>query len=99
MKVCPTGAITEDEKTKAKIINEDVCIGCRLCVIACPFGGVGFDPEKGKSIKCDFCQDAGEPQCVKWCPKEVLQLVDTERVGEVKRGLGIEKLQALAMKK
>ena len=95
MKVCPVGAITEDSETKAKIIREEVCIGCRLCVIACPFGGAGFDPEKRKSIKCDFCKDIGEPQCVKWCPKDALQLVDTERVGAIKRGLGIEKLQAL----
>jgi len=95
MKVCPVSAITEDSETGAKIIQEDVCIGCRLCVIACPFGGVGFDPEKRKPIKCDLCQDLGEPQCVKWCPKEFLKLVDTEKVGGIKRGMGAEKLHAL----
>ena len=90
MKVCPTGAIVEDPETGVKKIRADICIGCRMCVIACPFGGVSFDPEKRKSVKCDFCEDVGEPQCVKWCPKNALLLVDRDDAANVKRRLRFE---------
>lgn len=95
MKVCPTGSIVEDPETGAKRVRSDTCIGCRMCVIACPFGGISFDPDKRKSVKCDLCRDIGEPQCVKWCPKDVLQFVDVERAANLKRGLRIEKWKAV----
>lgn len=95
MKVCPTGAIIEDPETGIKIIQHDICIGCKACVIACPFGGVTFDVFKRKAVKCDLCQDIGEPQCVKWCPKGVLKLIDTDNVGNLKRSLGVSKLKSL----
>jgi Fe-S-cluster-containing hydrogenase component 2 len=96
MKVCPSGAIVEDDTTGAKIVEEDRCIGCRLCVIACPFGGVAFNPKTRKAIKCDLCKDIGEPQCVKWCPKDAIQLVEVGNAGSKKRALAIEKLREAA---
>ncbi len=99
MKVCPTGAIVEDSETGVKRIQEDVCIGCKMCILACPFGGVAFDPDKGKAVKCDLCYGIGEPQCVKWCPKSVLNYIDEERMGSVKRGISTEKLMAMLCKK
>jgi len=96
MKVCPTGAIVEDSETGVKSIQKDVCIGCKMCVLACPFGGVAFNPDNGKSMKCDLCQDIGvDPQCVKWCPKDALKLVDVDSIGYIKRELGVEKLQKM----
>ena len=36
--ICPVSAITQvDNKI---IINEDSCIGCKTCMIACPFGAI-----------------------------------------------------------
>ena len=37
MHACPVNAIDVDESTGAKIVIDEVCVGCKLCVIACPF--------------------------------------------------------------
>ena len=38
--VCPVGAIVSDPKTGANLVEENRCIGCRECVMACPFGAM-----------------------------------------------------------
>ena len=38
MQACPVNAIDVDQQTGAKIVIDAVCVGCKLCVIACPFG-------------------------------------------------------------
>ena len=62
--VCPTGAINRDSRTNAIIISSDRCIGCKMCMIACPFGAISVD-SSSKIVKCDLCN--GDPQCVKFC--------------------------------
>lgn len=37
-RVCPVNAITY--ANDAVVLNETVCIGCKLCAIACPFGAI-----------------------------------------------------------
>ena len=37
-RVCPVNAITRTED--AVVLNETVCVGCKLCAIACPFGAI-----------------------------------------------------------
>ena len=39
LRVCPTGATYKDEKGRVEIAY-DKCIGCRMCVAACPYTGV-----------------------------------------------------------
>lgn len=63
--ICPTGAINRDSKAGAVVINLDRCIGCKMCMIACPFGAITVDLLSGKVVKCDLC--LGDPQCVKFC--------------------------------
>lgn len=93
MKICPVKAISMDEETGAKIVDPDLCIGCRFCVIICPFGGMSFDVDQKKVIKCDLCKDIPDsPQCVKWCPTEALRLVDLEQIGYIKKELVVTKL-------
>jgi len=36
--VCPVNAIKNENSTI--IINEEVCIGCKACAVACPFGAI-----------------------------------------------------------
>ena len=73
LKACPTGALHVDPETGARVIDQDVCIGCQTCLNACIFaaGGQGesrikYNPETGKCFKCDLC--GGDPICVKRCP-------------------------------
>ena len=56
-------------------INEAECVGCRYCIIACPYDARFFRQDKGIVEKCDFCAkrvDRGElPACVETCPSKV----------------------------
>lgn len=56
---CPVEAIKVDVLTGAKIVTESVCVGCKVCTIACPFGTINYKSETGKVQKCDLC--GGDP--------------------------------------
>ncbi|WP_172136228.1 4Fe-4S dicluster domain-containing protein [Adlercreutzia sp. ZJ473] len=38
MAVCPVGAITRADG--AVLVNEQTCVGCKLCACVCPFGAI-----------------------------------------------------------
>ena len=78
--VCPAGAISEND-AGVKIVDEQKCIGCKLCEIACPVGAIAVDAESGVATKCDLCAGLDEPQCVKYCFTGALQYLPSERVG------------------
>lgn len=71
--VCPSGACHVDKDTGARVIDETLCVGCQLCLNACPCEPprVRFNSTKNVCFKCDLC--GGEPQCVKFCPMGALQ--------------------------
>lgn len=73
-KACPQEAITRHSATRAWMVDVEKCIGCGLCVDACPYGAIYIDAENGKADKCDLCQ--GEPACVKYCAAQALKLAD-----------------------
>ncbi len=64
----------------AVIYNENVCVGCRTCMIACPFYIPTFkfsSAFKPSVVKCIFCYDTRlknrqPPACVEACPQEAL---------------------------
>jgi anaerobic carbon-monoxide dehydrogenase iron sulfur subunit len=68
--VCPTGALARNEETGAVDFDEERCIGCMLCEVACPFGHIQF--ADGIPYKCDLC--GGDPACVKFCPHQALEM-------------------------
>lgn len=89
MKVCPTDAISKNEEYDAVILDQSGCIGCRECMMACPFGALTLEGS-GKIVKCDLCIDrvqVGEnPSCVESCPQEILKFMDEEEyLKEVKQ--------------
>jgi carbon-monoxide dehydrogenase iron sulfur subunit len=88
--VCPARAISRNNDG-VLIVDESKCVGCRLCEIACPVGAITVNPEKHVALKCDQCQVIGEPQCVKYCYTEALQLLPAEQVGRVKARAKAEK--------
>jgi Fe-S-cluster-containing hydrogenase component 2 len=50
--VCPTHAITKNLQSGVVLVNQDLCIGCGMCVQACPFGMIVLSPKTHKSMKC-----------------------------------------------
>lgn len=51
---CPMKALSRKEELGDVKLNYDRCIGCKLCITVCPFGGMGFDPIGKKVLMCDF---------------------------------------------
>lgn len=76
--VCPTGAIWKRSKDGIVDIDSTLCIGCRRCEAACPYGAPQFDPHENIVKKCNFCVDeidAGrKPYCVASCLMRVLDM-------------------------
>ena len=74
---CPVSALV---KTAEGAVSYDYnrCMGCRYCMVACPFGSIGYEWEKlnPRVRKCTFCSDrtadGGKPACVKTCPTQAL---------------------------
>ena len=81
--ICPVKAIKRDQKTGAIIIDTDVCVGCRLCAIYCPFAGVRINPKNGKPLKCNLCN--GDTICIKFCEPKAIQYVDATKANMIKR--------------
>jgi len=71
MKACPTGAISKTEEGFV-VLNPNKCIGCLMCVMACPFGHPKYEPEYKVVLKCDSCvervREGKPPACVEACP-------------------------------
>ncbi|MCL4495956.1 MAG: 4Fe-4S dicluster domain-containing protein [Firmicutes bacterium] len=76
--VCPTGASYKRQDNGVVLIDYDSCIGCQLCMWACPYGVREFDEHEGVVKKCTMCIDRIEdetlpekdrqPACVQSCP-------------------------------
>jgi len=68
--VCPTGA-TYHHESGAVLVNDKTCVGCRYCMVACPYDARRYDEEKGIAEKCWLCLDwvlgGGVPACVQAC--------------------------------
>ncbi len=89
---CPTGAILQEAGQVR--IRERNCVGCKLCVMVCPFGAIAVTAEekpdcrgrtnRGVAKKCDLCVDwrartgKASPACVEACPTKAVSLVDLE---------------------
>jgi formate dehydrogenase iron-sulfur subunit len=78
--VCLVGALTKSELGPI-LYDADRCIGCRYCIMACPFDIPKFEWEGGMSPvigKCQLCahQRLAEgriPACVESCPTGALK--------------------------
>lgn len=82
--VCPAKACRKDPVLQVAIIDKNRCIGCKTCVLACPFSVPKFDRVESVSIKCDYC--GGDPQCVKFCTAGALAFVRKEMVSSLRLG-------------
>ena len=81
--VCPAAAIDRDPGTGAVTIDATRCAGCKMCLLACPYGNIHFNAETGVSAKCDLC--GGDPMCVRACISGALRYVDAEELADLRR--------------
>jgi Fe-S-cluster-containing hydrogenase component 2 len=89
-------AISRDEKTGAVVIDANVCVGCRLCALYCPFAGAHIDFKKGRILKCDLCN--GEPFCAKFCDTKALQYVKATTANMMKQRAAAQRFSELMKK-
>jgi len=72
-RICPTRALY---RRPDGIVDLDgaACIGCRACMVACPYDQLFIDPNTQTAEKCNFCANRVEnqllPACVSVCPTE-----------------------------
>lgn len=92
-KACKPGALWRDENGVVRF-EESKCIGCKMCVMACPFGNIAYDREEKKIRKCDLC--GGTPQCAAFCPVKAIEYLPADAENMNKRRAFSEKMvQAL----
>ncbi|MCI0476685.1 MAG: 4Fe-4S dicluster domain-containing protein, partial [Anaerolineales bacterium] len=74
---CPVGALVK-QANGCVTYDADICIGCRYCMVACPFGvpKYNWDSANPKINKCaQNCMADGKrdkPACVSACPQQAL---------------------------
>ncbi len=91
---CPTHALyNEGDRV---VVRMERCIGCRGCVLACPYGAVNVisridsgnlgtlhigAAQNATVIKCDRCVDReGGPACIEACTSKALRIVDQDDI-------------------
>jgi len=74
--VCPVGAFEKTAEGPV-VYKADRCIGCRFCMIACPFGVPKYEWSKGLPLvkKCTGCysriKEGMQPACATACPTAI----------------------------
>jgi len=98
---CPVGALEKLEDGPV-IYHKDKCIGCRYCMLACPFvvPRFEFDSPNPYISKCNMCferlEDGGTPACAKACPTGAITFGDRDDlIKEAKRRIASNPSQYL----
>ena len=80
-KICPTNALFKRPDGIVDLYG-DSCIGCRACMVACPYDQLFIDPNTHTAEKCNFCANRVEndllPACVSVCPTECRMFGDLD---------------------
>lgn len=90
--VCPVGAFKKTEEGPV-VYKADLCIGCRFCMIACPFGVPKYEWSKAFPLvrKCTGCfsrvKEGLAPACATACPTAITYGPRNEMLKEAERRL------------
>ncbi|WP_029898163.1 4Fe-4S dicluster domain-containing protein [Desulfohalovibrio reitneri] len=85
---CPTGAMIRRESDGIVYVDQELCVGCKACIMACPWEVPQWQESTGTVIKCDYCMDRVDegldPACVTACTAHALEFLrpnrDSDRV-------------------
>ena len=82
---CPVGALHQTPEG-AVVYDQDRCLGCRYCMMACPYGIPRYDWDEPVPYirKCVLCHDRLErgeqPACTAACPEEATIFGDRDEL-------------------
>ncbi len=89
--VCPVKAFEKTPEGPV-LYNADVCMGCRYCVMACPYFALAYeydDPLTPRVMRCTMCyprlKDGLQPSCAEACPTGAIQFGEREELLKVAR--------------
>jgi carbon-monoxide dehydrogenase iron sulfur subunit len=71
---CISGALQLGHAGGYVELDQEVCIGCGMCVMVCPFGAIWLDTGRSRSFKCDLCPTHSNLPCVTACQPGALRL-------------------------
>lgn len=83
---CIAGALSKDPVTGVVSCDTDKCVGCRTCMVQCPYGAVSV---RRVAVKCDLCTtgwSVGAPACVAACINGALVYAETDDDAEERGG-------------
>ncbi|MGA1867080.1 MAG: 4Fe-4S dicluster domain-containing protein [bacterium] len=93
--ICPTRAIKKLGPQEPVIIDNKMCIGCKFCIVSCPFGVISLTDDGKAAIKCDRCisrQKEGRlPACVEACPTHAIKFLSIDEINAEKRRQAAQK--------
>jgi formate dehydrogenase iron-sulfur subunit len=75
---CLVGGLTKTAEGPV-VYDPDRCIGCRYCMLACPFHVPRYEWDRTAPLmsKCSMCvdrlRDGQRPACVEACPNDVME--------------------------
>lgn len=85
LRVCPVRAYTKREDGIV-VHNKERCIGCKMCIMGCPYQVPQYNSITKKVEKCNFCMerlDQGlNPYCVDGCISDAITVIDLKTFDE-----------------
>ncbi len=96
VRICPVTAMYQRDDGIVEF-DQEVCIGCKACMQACPYDAIHVDPETSTIAKCHFCahrvERGLEPACVVVCPEHAIIAGDLDDPdSEIRRVLSKERV-------
>jgi formate dehydrogenase iron-sulfur subunit len=83
LNACPVKAIVRTDMGNVNV-QQDVCIGCKYCIPACPYGVISFSEQTGTVHKCTLCNDRIHnglgTACAKACPTGSITFGEVEEL-------------------
>ncbi|HWZ46166.1 MAG TPA: 4Fe-4S dicluster domain-containing protein [Candidatus Saccharimonadales bacterium] len=94
--ICPTNALFRRSDGIIDFDNQ-MCIGCKGCMQACPYDALYIDPNTNTAAKCNFCahrvEANQEPACVIVCPTQAIMAGDLDdSASQVSRVVATQKV-------
>ncbi len=95
--ICPVTALYQRPDGIVDF-DQEVCIGCKACMHACPYDALYIDPGTNTAAKCHFCAHRVEvglkPACEIVCPEQAIISGDlTDPTSEISQLINREVVQ------